>query len=193
MSARAYLLVGFGFAAGCGAADPEPSDPGTVGPETETVAETEEASAQTGQSEVEEQPPPPEPEPPPAPEPIEVVAGTRLGPVEIGMSEEQVQALGLEEERIDSRSRRFGRFRVFFDRRGVSRIEAVFSELQRIRVGERVYEAGTHIHEMRDGFGDCVWVEGGGERYRCQGGGLHVQTTHTLSAASYTLAVERQR
>jgi hypothetical protein len=133
------------------------------------------------------EPPPPEPEP----EAVEIVPGAALGPVRIDMSEDAVRALGLEERGGDSRSRRFGPYRVFFDDRGVRRVEAAIGELGRIRIGERVLPSGTHIHALRDAFEGCEWFEGGGERYRCTGGTLFVQTEHTMDPARYTIAVER--
>jgi hypothetical protein len=128
---------------------------------------------------------------PPRPAPVEVEAGARLGPVRIGMSEDEVRALGLEEHGEGSRGRRFGPYRVFFTSAGaVRRVEAPMGALGRIRVGERVFEVGTDIHVLRDAFGPCEWEEGGGERYRCADGTLFVQTTHSLRPERYTLAVE---
>ncbi len=134
----------------------------------------------------------PEPEPQPEPEPVEVVPGAALGPIRIDMSEEAVRALGLEERDGDARSRRFGSYRVFFDARGVRRVEATIGELGRIRAGDQVLPAGTHIHALRDAFEGCEWTEGGGERYRCARGALFVQTEHTMDPLRYTIAIERQ-
>lgn len=123
---------------------------------------------------------------------VDVEAGARLGPIRIGMSEAEVRALGLIESERDARSRRFGPYRVFFDARGVRRVEARIGELRRIRVREAVLEVGVHIHRIRDAIGDCQWQEGGGERYRCAGGTLLVQTSHTMDPAHYLVAVERR-
>lgn len=122
---------------------------------------------------------------------IEVEAGARLGPIRIGMSEAEVRALGLPESANNPRSRRFGPYVVYFDARGVRRVEAQMGALGRIRVRGTVLEAGTHIHRIRDTIGSCEWQEGGGERYRCAGGRLFVQTTHSLDPARYTIAVDR--
>jgi hypothetical protein len=122
---------------------------------------------------------------------VEVEAGIRLGPIRVGMSEDEVRALGLAESAASGRSRRFGPYVVLFDARGVRRIEAQMGDLRRIRVRGTVIELGTHIHRIRDAFGSCEWQEGGGERYRCAGGTLHVRTTHSLDPARYTITVER--
>ena len=71
------------------------------------------------------------------------------------------------------------------------RVEATIGELGRIRTGDQVLPAGTHIHALRDAFDGCEWTEGGGERYRCARGTLFVQTEHTMDPARYTIAVER--
>lgn len=159
---------------------PEPS-------EHESAVEAEEepslAASETEPAQ-EEEPQPPEPEP------VEVVAGRALGPIQIGMSEEDVRALGLEESDGDWQSRRFGPYRVYFRRGVVHRIEARIGDLGRIRFGEHVFAAGTHIHTLRDAFGECRWYEGGGERYRCAGGTLFVHTAHTMDPARYMIAVE---
>src|SRR5690606_11062546 len=112
------------------------------------------------------------------------------GPIRIGMSEDEVRALGLEEREGDWRSRLFGPYRVYFDDGRVRRIEASIGALGRSRVGEHVFPSGTHIHQLRDAFGGCEWYEGGGERYRCAGGTLFVSTAHTMDPARYTIAVE---
>ncbi len=120
-------------------------------------------------------------------------AGARLGPIRIGMSESEVRELGLEEVESDEPgSVRFGPYRVFFDAHGARRIESRMAELGRIRVGDQVIEVGTDIHRIRDLFGHCEWYEGGGERYRCEGGTLFVHTTHSMDPARYTIAVQRR-
>lgn len=135
----------------------------------------------------------PAPEPPPEPEPIEVEAGERLGPIRIGMSEDDVRALGLEETASDEPgSRRFGPYRVFFDARGVRRVESRMGELGRIRIAGEIVPSGTDIHRIRDIVGGCEWYEGGGERYRCAGGTFFVHTTHSMDPALYTVAVQRR-
>lgn len=157
--------------------EPTPSEPAREPPrEASAVAEPE-----------------PEAQPePPAPEPAIVEAGTRLGAIRIGMTEDEVRALGLEESVVDPRSRRFGPYRVFFADGAVRRVEAQIGALGRIRIGPEVLEPGAHIHRIRDVIGSCEWYEGGGERYRCAGGTLFVQTTHTMDPARYTIAVERR-
>lgn len=179
----AALLMGL-WLLGCGANEAEnaPSTPPTADPVTE---ETDPEPAPEAE-------PAPEPEPtPPEPEPVDVEAGARLGPIRIGMSEAEVRALGLPEAELDPRSRRFGPYRVWIDDDGVRQVEASMGALGRIRFGERVLEAGVHIHELRDAFGDCEWTEGGGERYRCAGRSLYVHTTHTMDPARYTLGITR--
>lgn len=122
-------------------------------------------------------------------EPIDVEAGVRLGPIRIGMSLEEVQALGLDERVINPRTTGFGPYQVSFRDGSVRRVEAVIGELERIRFGESVIEAGAHISQIRDTFADCVWTEGGGERYRCADGTLTVRTTHTMDPQRYTVGV----
>lgn len=159
--------------------------PAVVGPATEEEAESGDPAEAEAPEETEE------PAPPPEPEPVAVEAGTRLGPIRIGMSEAELRGLGLQEREGDPRSLRFGPYRVLLDEQGVRRVEAFMGDLERIRIGERVLEVGTHIHEIRDAIGDCQWTEGGGERYRCADGSLFVHTTHTMDPARYTVAVER--
>lgn len=159
--------------------DPAPSEPAPEPPREASAVAEPEPEAQ------------PEPEPP-APEPAVVEAGARLGAIRIGMTEDEVRALGLEESVVDPRSRRFGPYRVFFADGAVRRVEAQIGALGRIRIGTEVLEPGAHIHRIRDVIGSCEWYEGGGERYRCAGGALFVQTTHTMDPARYTIAVERR-
>lgn len=168
---------------GCGAADAHST------PATEPAAEPEPPprSAEAPADIPEPEPPPP----PPEPEPVAIEPGAALGPIRIGMSEDDVRALGLEERPGDRQSSIFGPYRVYFDDRGVRRIEAFVGELERVRVGDQVLPAGTHIHVLRDAFADCVWYEGGGERYRCANGTLFVHTSHTMDPARYTIAVVR--
>lgn len=144
--------------------------------------------------EPESEPPPPEPRPEPEPErPIATIeGGAQLGAIRIGMSEAEVRALGLEESEADPRSRRFGPYQVFFDGGNVRRVEAHFGDLGRVRIGERTFELGTPIYELRDAIGDCEWTEGGGERYRCAGGSLLLHTDHTLDPRFYRFVVERR-
>ncbi len=173
-------------AASCGANEPAPQ------PRVETVAQAEPAPT-TDRAQAQPEPEEPEePAPPPEPEPAIVEAGARLGAIRIGMSEDEVRALGLEEQEVDPRSRRFGPYRVFFEDGTVRRVEAQLGALGRIRIGGEVLEAGTHIHRIRDVIGSCEWYEGGGERYRCADGTLFVQTTHSMDPARYTIAVERR-
>lgn len=187
MSARALLFAATwlaSFWAGCGA--------------SESAAEP--SLVEAAREEPEPEPSPnvdPEPEPQPEPEPPEpaavvVEAGARLGAVRLGMTEDEVRALGLEESDIDSRSRRFGPYQVFFQDGVVRRVEAAVRDLGRVQLGERIFPVGTHIFELRDAIGDCEWTEGGGERYRCSGGTLFVATDHTLDPQHYRLAVERR-
>lgn len=129
---------------------------------------------------------------PPTPEPVVVEAGTRLGPIHIGMSEAAVRELSLPEAEVDPRSRRFGPYLVFFEEGVVRRVEAYMGDLGRVQIGDQVLPAGSHIHEIRDAIGDCRWYEGGGERYRCSDGGLFVQTAHRLDPALYVLGVQRR-
>jgi len=154
------------------AADPDTADPDTVEPDEVPVEEPE-----------------PEPEEPPEPEPIDIEAGARLGPIRIGMSTDEVRALGLEESEVDPRTTAFGPYHVSYDDGTVDEISAQIGALGRIRLGDRVIEAGTHIHAIRDAFGDCTWTEGGGERYECHDGTLFVRTTHTMDPQRYTVGV----
>lgn len=174
--------------AACGANEAEsPVSPRPAGPTAQaTAAETREPEPPAAEEAAPE--PPAEPEP----EPVVVEAGTRLGPIRVGMTEDALRALGLPESDVDPRSRRYGPYRVFVEDGVVRRVEARMGDLERIRFGERTFERGVHIHELRDAFPECEWYEGGGERYRCAGGTLFVQTTHSLDPARYTLAVERR-
>lgn len=189
------FLVGT-FLTACGAATTAaPTSESTARPAPEPEARADHAAlSHHGDTDTEPAAlaPAPEPTPPPEPEPVVIEAGRALGPIRIDMSEEAVRALALEERPADPRSRFFGPYRVFFDARGVRRIEARIGDLGRIRIGDRVFASGTHIHELRDAFGDCEWTEGGGERYRCAGGTLFVQTAHTMNPARYIIAVERR-
>jgi hypothetical protein len=210
-------LLAAGLALACGANEAEPSagspraaaseTPTAPGPDEGADAPAEDAPAEDAPAEDEaagagaeaatandgtDAPGPPD-GPEAEPEPVVVEAGTRLGPVRIGMSEADVRALGLPEAEVDPRSRRFGPYRVFFDDDGaVRRVEAQMGALERVRIGEETFPVGTHIHQLRDAIGDCRWYEGGGERYRCAGGTLFVQTTHSLDPARYTIAVARR-
>jgi hypothetical protein len=171
------------FLAACGAreADRLPPDPVNVEPIVVAGDRAPEPSEEAA---------PAEEPPPPAPDPVLVEAGVRLGQIQIGMSEADVRALGLEESEVDSRSRRFGPYRVFFDGDSVRRVEAQIGAIGPVQIGDAVLPTGTHIHAIRDAIGDCEWTEGGGERYRCAGGSLFVHTTHSLDPALYTIAVE---
>lgn len=179
------LLLGVAFV-GCGAHESDVAGGSRAAAEPRAAAPDEPEQAPAEPADEPEAPP----SEPPRPAPIVVEAGTRLGPVRIGMSEAEVQALGLPEQEVDSRSRRFGPYRVFFGSGGVRRVEAQMGALGRIQLGEQVFEVGTDIHVLRDAFESCVWQEGGGERYRCADGTLFVQTTDSLRPERYTLAVE---
>ena len=183
------LLLTLACAVGCGARETDVSAGSRAATEPRSAAAEEPMASPEPPDEADEADdvPPPAPARPAA---VEVEAGVRLGPVRIGMSEPEVRALGLEESEVDSHSRRFGPYRVFFANGAVRRVEAQMGDLERIRFGERVFEAGTDIHVLRDAFGACEWQEGGGERYRCAAGTLFVQTTHSLRPERYTLAVE---
>mgnify|MGYP001628058754 FL=1 len=180
---------------GCGA--PETPEPEPSSPRVETEDPTETETQPPGPTPTEEPPPevatPESPPPaPPAPEPVAVEAGTSLGPIRIGMSEDDVRALGLPVGARDSRSARFGPYRVWLDDEGVRRVEAHLGALERVRLGGQVFDVDAHIHAMRDAIGSCVWTEGGGERYRCADGTLFVFTDHSLDPARYVIAVERR-
>jgi hypothetical protein len=174
----------------CGANDAEPTRPGRSG----EAAPAQPAPADEPEAPVAEEPEPEEPAAaaPPEPDPIVIEAGVQLGPIRLGMSEGEVRALGLEERPEDPRSRRFGPYRVFFDSEGVRRVEASMGQLGRLSIGGEVLPSGTHISRIRDAFGACEWHEGGGERYRCAGGSLFVQTAHSMDPALYTVGVERR-
>ncbi|HEY8432820.1 MAG TPA: hypothetical protein VIL20_30825 [Sandaracinaceae bacterium] len=189
MRASHLSLISVAALAACGASE-------TAAPRVETVrAQVEPASAAEPRAEAAPAPPPEPAEPPapPEPEPAEVEAGARLGAIRIGMTEAEVRALGLEESEVDPRSRRFGPYRVFFRDGVVYRVEAQMGALGAIRVAGETLPSGTHIHRIRDVIGSCEWYEGGGERYRCEGGTLFVTTTHSMDPARYTIAVERRR
>jgi len=175
------------FALACGANEPEGGDP----PADTTGSAEEPATPEEPEEAPEEPAEEPDPEPPPEPEaePVDIEAGTRLGPVRIGMSLEEVRALGLEEAVVNPRTTAFGPYHVSFRDDAVRRVEAPIGALERIQFGDRVIEAGTHIAEIRDAFGDCVWTEGGGDRYRCAGGTLFVRTTHSMDPQRYTVGV----
>ncbi len=178
------------LAIACGANEaasgpPESTAPPVEAPVEPTAADpvaTEVASP----AEIPEDPPSPvEPEA----EPIDVEAGTRLGPIRIGMSLDDVRALGLDEAVVDPRTTRYGPYRISFRDGSVRRVEASMGDLERIRFGDRVIESGTHISEIRDAFGDCTWTEGGGERYVCADGTLYVRTTHSMAPDRYTVGI----
>lgn len=191
--ARATLLFVGGLAFGCGAGDAR-SQSDTVQPEAvqPDPAPSDHTTARDTAPDAIVSPEAPRVETePPEPEPVVVEAGVRLGPIRIGMSEAEVVALGLEASPVDSQSRRFGPYRVFFDEGEVRRVEAQLGALSRIRYGDDVFDTRTHIHRLRDAFEDCQWVEGGGERYRCANGTLFVSTTHSMASERYTIAVER--
>ena len=83
---------------------------------------------------------------PPQPEAVAVEAGQRLGPIRIGMSRDELGALGLAEGELDEPdSQRFGPYRVFLDDDGVRRVEAEMGDLGRVRFGDRVFALG-HRH-----------------------------------------------
>lgn len=176
------------LAGACGA-----NEAGAGAPRAEPAAEVPPREAEEPGPEPD--PPPPEepaPEPAaePAPEPVDIEAGTRLGPIRVGMSEADVRALGLAEAVVDPRTTAFGPYHVTFRDGAVRRVAAQIGALGRVRVGDRVIAAGAHIAEIRDAFGDCTWTEGGGERYVCADGTLFVHTTHTMDPQRYTLGVE---
>ncbi len=176
-------------ATACGASE-ERGDPGPAATE-EPPAATAEATPEPENDEAPapEPEPPAEPPPPPAPPPIEVEAGVRMGPIRIGMTADELAALGLETTEVDPRSQRYGPYRVWVERGAVTRVEATMGDLGRIRFGDREFEAGVDIYALRDAFPGCVWEEGGGERYRCADGRLTVVTTHTMNPLRYTLGV----
>lgn len=182
------LIVAFllgAVAIGCGASEESPpTRPPDPPPETETETETEPEAEADPQPEE-----PAEPEAPPAPEPVEVEAGTRLGPIRVGMTEAELGALGLEVSEVDPRSDRYGPYRVWVRDGAVAEVEATIGDLERIRYGGEVFEAGVDIYTLRDAFESCVWEEGGGERYRCAGGTLTVRTEHSMDPQRYVLGV----
>ena len=176
------LLLGSGTL-GCGASEDPPAAPADPPPPEQT--EVAEADSQTPP----EPEAPPEPEEPPAPEPIDVEAGVRLGPIRVGMSQADLDALGLEVAEVDPRSQRYGPYRVWVRDGAVSSVEAAIGDLERIRYGGEVFEAGVDIYTLRDAFESCVWQEGGGERYRCAEGALTVRTEHSMNPQRYVLGV----
>jgi hypothetical protein len=178
-------LLLFVWMFGCGASE-QAADPAPV--EVPREEEDEQPAREEPEPEPREEEPRPEPEPPAA----VIEAGARLGAIRIGMTQAEVTALGLEETEADSRSRRFGPYQIYFDGETVRRVEARFGDLGRVEVGGRTYPVGTTIYELRDAIGDCEWTEGGGERYRCAGGSLLLQTDHTLDPAFYRFIVERR-
>ena len=190
-SGRVALALALALLAAWGASDAEPSPatPRQSGAE-ENLDEGHDRAATVAAEDRAPDGPPPELAPPAEPEPVVVEAGRRLGPVTIGMTEDALRGLGLEETEVDPRSRRFGPYRVFLEEGTVRRVEASMGALERIRVGERTFASGVHIHALRDAFGDCQWVEGGGERYRCADGALSVQTDHSMDPARYVVGVE---
>ena len=181
VSSRFVSSLALILAVGCGAS--ETREPEAARAPRAAEDSTEEAHA----------PDEPAPEATPAElaEPLAVVAGAQLGPIRIGMSQEELRALGLPESPATPRSLRFGPYRVWLDDEGVRRVEASMGDLERVRLGGTVFAVGDHIHAMRDAIGDCVWREGGGERYRCGDGALWVFTDHSLDPARYVIAVER--
>lgn len=175
--------------AGCGA-DETRSQPEEPRPAPEPAAEAPDEAEDEAEPAAEA----PEVEPPPEPartEPIAVDAAVGIGPVRLGMSREEVVALGLPERAIDPRTQGFGPYEVVFEDDAVTSVAARMGDLERVRLGDRVFEVGAHIHALRDAVGDCRWIEGGGERYRCRDGALAIETTHSLDPALYTIRVTR--
>lgn len=153
-------------------------------PAAEATSPAEEAAEEVS-AEAEEPPPPPPPPPPPTP----VAAGERMGPITIGMSEADVRGLALEEQPLNSRYRRFGPYRVRFVDGSVFSVEAQLGDIAPIEIDGTVYPVDVSIYTLRDALPDCVWREGGGERYRCADGHLTVETTHSMASEAYTLGV----
>jgi hypothetical protein len=180
------LPLTFVALAGCGAQPAQEEPP---------RAEPEPAEAEPAEPPREPQPEPaeePERPPPVVREPALVEPGAQLGAIRIGMAEAEVRALGLEESEADPRSRRFGPYQVYFDGGTVRRVEASFGDLGPVRIRDRTFEPTTSIYELRDAIGDCEWMEGGGERYRCASGALVLHTDHSLDPARYRFVVERR-
>ena len=150
--------------------DPEATDPQETGSQAEADA-------------------PPEPETAPEAPPVTIEAGVQLRPIRIGMSREAVEALGLDVVEIDPRTTGFGPYHVSFRDGEVQRVEAQVGALGRLRFGDEIIESGAHIFTYRDLFPGCVWREGGGERYSCADGTLHVRTTHSMDPTRYTVGV----
>lgn len=195
VSSRFVSSLALILAVGCGASEtrePEAARaPRAAEDSTEEAHAPDEPAPEATPAELAEPEPPAPPPEPPAPEPLAVVAGAQLGPIRIGMSQEELRALGLPESPATPRSLRFGPYRVWLDDDGVRRVEASMGDLERVRLGGTAFAVGDHIHAMRDAIGDCVWREGGGERYRCGDGALWVFTDHSLDPARYVIAVER--
>ncbi len=187
LGGRTFVTLSVLMTMSCGAKEPETLRPTPPAVRTHNTQESPQASPEEEPVAAAED----DPEPAPAAEPVVIEAGARLGPIRMGMTEAEVRALALPESPVDSRSRRFGPYRIFFDERGVRRAEAQIGALGRIQLGTEVFASGTHIHRLRDAFPACEWTEGGGERYRCARGTLFVQTGHTLHPERYLLAVER--
>lgn len=176
------------FALACGANEAPRSGPSSEAPDDEPAPASPQSP--TDPAQVSEPDVDVEPEVEPEIEPVDIEAGVRLGPIRIGMTEAEVRTLGLQEEIVDPRSRRVGPYRVYLRDGEVYRVEAQIGALHRVRFGQTVIDTGTHIHVIRDAFPDCVWTEGGGERYVCAGGTLSVQTTHTMDPQRYTLGIQ---
>lgn len=183
--ARLIALLLLGAATfGCGASEDPPATPSDPPPEVDEEPQAEPEPEAPAEPET-----PPEPEEPPPPDPIEVEAGVRLGPIRIGMSQPDLDALGLEVSEVDPRSDRYGPYRVWVRDGAVHSVEAAIGDLERIRYGGEIFEAGVDIYTLRDAFEGCVWQEGGGERYRCADGALSVRTEHSMDPQRYVLGV----
>lgn len=186
LPSRSPLLVFFALVAvGCGTESPRSEAPRPPAEAPDPVAEAPEPPETPP-----EPPPPEEPPPPPEPEPVVVEPGQSIGPVRLGMSEEELAALELETSEVDPRTRAFGPYRVQMDDGVVDRIEAFLGDLPGVALADEVFTTESHIHAIRDALGDCIWQEGGGERYRCRDGHLSVSTTHSLDPARYQFRVE---
>lgn len=189
MIVRLALALSFLLAVACGASDETPaatsSEPATGA--DEEPAEPEEPEAEEPGAEEPEAAA--EPEEPPPPEPVEI-AETHLGPIRIGMTQEELDALGLEGEPVDPRSRMYGPYRVWVRDGSVREVEASIGDLERIRFGEETFEVGVDIYTLRDALPGCVWVEGGGERYVCADRQITVRTEHTMDPRRYVLGVQ---
>ncbi|MFK7990244.1 MAG: hypothetical protein AB8I08_29760 [Sandaracinaceae bacterium] len=182
----AVLLALVALSVGCGTESPRSEAPRAPAEEPEPPAEDP-----PPEPEVPPEPPPlEEPPPPPEPEPVVVEPGQSIGPVRLGMTEEELAGLDLEPTEVDPRTRAFGPYRVQMDDGAVDRIEAFLGDLPGVSLADQVFTTESHIHAIRDALGDCVWQEGGGERYRCRDGHLSVSTTHSLDPARYQFRVE---